>query len=103
MANYTVQIGAGKLNWAAAGTERILQNVSNLLSTIYREVAYARDKGLEPIFIDKKPAEAKTLFAAQAAAAIQDYEPRARFVEVKTYSVSEEGNMTVEVEVEVLE
>lgn len=103
MANYTIKVGSGELNWAASGTERILQNVRNLLSTSYREVAYARDKGLDPSYIDRRPEEAKALFAAQAAAAIHDYEPRARFVGVKSFSVTAAGDMAVEVEVEILE
>ena len=102
MASYTISID-GKLNWSARGTERILQNVQNLLSKIYREVAYSRDKGLDPSFIDRRPDEARALFAAQAATAIQDYEPRAKFVGVKSFSITAGGELAIEVEVEVIE
>lgn len=90
----------GSLHWDAKGTDRIAQNVRNLLCLTRYEVAYNRILGLPPELPDQ-PAEAAARQAVrEAKELILRFEPRARVLAI-TPVLDGEGNMTLEVTLEV--
>ena len=86
-----------RLNWAVTGTERILQNVMNLLSTEKYEIAYDRTLGIDKSFIDKPLQEAVSMATAQIYDVISSREPRASVESVDFVGLDEEGNMNFKV------
>lgn len=90
-----------RLNWAAKGAERILQNVLNLISTWQYEVAYNRVKGIDPSILDKPVDVAAALYIAEVYRVVSEYEPRATVKEVLFSGVDNEGHMQFKVVVEI--
>lgn len=93
--------GAPVLNWTAKGTDRIIQNVANLLATKKYEVAYDRTLGMSPDIEDKPLPEAVAQATSEIIELIGDYEPRATVKDVKYAGVDANGNMVLEVTIEI--
>ena len=94
-----IQKGGG-IDWGAKGADRIAQNVRNLLALTQYEVAYNRLLGMPGDLVDM-PAEAAAGKSVQAARElIRRFEPRARVLAI-TPVLDGEGNMTLEVQLEV--
>lgn len=87
------------INWNAKGTERILQNVRNLLNTFRYEVAYDRVMGRDPCNIDKNINEVKDTIVAETYELIEEYEPRVKVQDVEV--TNENGDMVIKVVVDV--
>lgn len=85
------------INWGAKGNERIVQNVLNLISTWMNEIAYSRNKGIDPTLLDKPVDIASAQYISEVYRVIQDYEPRAEIEEIKLIGVDNEGNMQFKV------
>ncbi len=81
---YTVSPG----DWEAARlgeteeTRRVLQNVALILATPRGQIPLYRDFGLDQSFLDKPLPVAKALLQVAVKEAIEDWEPRARFVDL---------------------
>lgn len=89
------------LNWAAKSTERIIQNVYNIINTFKYEVAYNRDMGISPDFIDTDAETMKGIIMDSLYESISKYEPRATVKSVEVQGVTTEGEVSVVVEIEV--
>lgn len=74
--NYTIS-NKKSINWNAKGHERILQNISNILSIYKYEVAYDRTFGRNPQNIDKPLNKSLSAIITETYDLIKDYEPRA--------------------------
>lgn len=86
-----------KLNWAAKGTERILQNVWNLMNTFHYEVAFHRTMGINPKLLDKPCNIAASEYISNIFTLIPKFEPRATVKEVNFTGMDTEGNMQFKV------
>ena len=89
------------LNWAAKGTDRIVQNIYNILNTFKYEVAYNRDLGISPDILDKDVETVKSIIMEDLFDNIKKYEPRARLISVNIKSVSEDGAIVAEIKIEI--
>lgn len=89
------------INWNAKGTERIIQNIVNLLNTFRYEVAYDRTIGLTGKFIDKPLDHAVAEATSEMYELITIYEPRATLKEVQYIGLDDKGNMQFKVVVDI--
>ncbi|WP_051585901.1 hypothetical protein [Caldanaerobius polysaccharolyticus] len=89
------------INWSTSGTDRVIQNVINIIKTFKYEVAYDRTMGLTGKFIDKPLDEAIALATAEIIEVITEREPRAAVKEVNFTGLNDDGNMSFEVVVDV--
>ena len=89
------------LNWAATGTERVIQNVTNLINTWKYEIAYNRTIGIDPGLMDKPSDEAAINYTSQVYELISNFEPRAAVQEVTNTGIDENGNMVFKVVISV--
>lgn len=99
MSQYTIYSNQ-ELNWNAKGQERILQNVINILNTYRYEVAFDRVFGRNTDNIDRPNNEVIQNLIAETYELIEQYEPRAKVVEVNIY-MNEEGEPVTKVVLEV--
>lgn len=90
-----------KLAWEAKGTDRIAQNVFNLISTFKYEVAYDRTLGIDGSFIDAPLPIAIVQLTAQIYDIIAEREPRAVVESVDFASIDDNGNLQFEVVVDI--
>lgn len=90
-----------KLNWAAKGAERIIQNVYNLINTWKYEVAYHRTMGMSTAFLDKPYNTAAALYVSEVYKIVSAYEPRAEVKDVKISSIDNDGNIGFKVVIEI--
>lgn len=88
------------IDWGATGTAEIIQNVMNLIRTFKYEVAYDRTLGLTPDFQDRPLQEAVALTIAQIYELIEQREPRATVEEVSFIDVSNDGDLSFKVVIE---
>lgn len=70
------------INWNAQGDERIAQNVVNILNTVQYEVAYDRVMGRNSNNLDRNFKEVESLLIAETYDLIEEYEPRAKVINV---------------------
>lgn len=91
-----------KINLKANGVERILQNVSNLLSTIKGEIPLGRDIGLSSELIDMKINELAPVYTKEIIKLIHSKEPRAKVKSVK-FETNGKGRVYPTVEVSIVE
>ena len=89
------------LNWKAKGSERIVQNVINLINTFQYEIAYDRTIGINPKISDKPSDISASLYISEIYRVINDYEPRVIVKEVKITKVDENGDMQFKVVIEI--
>lgn len=90
-----------QLDWTARGTDRIIQNITNILNTYKYEVAYNRGLGISPDILDKDIGTVKSIIIEDLFDNIKKNEPRARLVSVDVVSVSPDGHITAKIEIEV--
>jgi hypothetical protein len=84
--------------------QSVLQNIAVLLATPKGSVPMYRDFGLDQSFLDKPIPAAQPMMVAAIIEAIDQYEPRARVVDV-TFAIDEShpGKLIPTVEVEINE
>ena len=89
------------LNWKATGTDRIIQNVRNILRTRKYEVPFIRDMGVNPNFIDTSIRTIQASVQEDVTTTIEKYEPRVKVLSVVVEDYDVNGHITISVEVEV--
>lgn len=90
-----------QINWSAKGTDRVLQNVMNLLKTKMYEVPFLRYMGIDPDLVDKRQQEVEIDLRINVKEMIETYEPRATFIDLTIEGVDGNGDLIYYVEVEV--
>lgn len=98
---YEIDSSNPDLNWRAAGEERILQNVLNLIRTFRYEVGYDRTRGISPQVIDKPLQEAVASYTSEIYRVVELYEPRATVKSVEFITSDSDGNLQFKVVVEI--
>jgi phage baseplate assembly protein W len=81
------------------GNSNVQVCIDNLLKTIKGEVPYARDKGIEGGIVDMPLDEAEVELAASADECIDTYEPRVDIEDIDVNVLTENGNLTYDVDV----
>lgn len=82
-------------------TDRIVQNIRNILNTYKYEVAYNRDLGISPDIIDKDAETIKSMVMADLFDNIKKYEPRVTLKAVDITEISTDGKITATIKIEV--
>lgn len=95
----TIRSGNNQINWALKGTDRVAQNVRNLINTYRYEIPYHRTMGLPGALIDKPSNELMSEAQIEVEQMLAIYEPRANVKDVKCF-LTEEGNVELEVTLE---
>ena len=85
------------LNWNASGSERIIQNVSNIINTWKYEVAFNREMGVLADIIDNPKDSAAALYISEIYRVVSEFEPRAEVKEIEFIDIDENGNMQFKV------
>lgn len=88
------------INWNSTGKDRIIQNVTNLINTFRYEIAYSREKGIDPDLLDKPADIMAAGYIAEVYRVIEEYESRVNVVSVDISGVDDEGNMQFKVVIE---
>lgn len=89
------------IDWTAAGTAEIVQNVFYLLNTFQYEIAYDRTLGLNPAFLDLPEQEAVAYATAQVYNVIEAREPRAVVEDVQYVGMDGDNGLQFKVVIEV--
>jgi len=81
---FTVDTRSGwQQQYGATGTQEILQNVRNILSTTKGTVPLDRTFGIRQTFLDRPQGEAMALFTGEVIAEVEKQEPRVRVLSVE--------------------
>lgn len=94
--SYKIDTGV-KFAWGMEAEDRILQNVANLLNTIWGETALDRTMGLNPDFYDKPITEQKSMLFTAMSDLIREREPRAALKDIQTLSVDTKSDVLLKV------
>ncbi len=89
------------LNWFSKGKSRIIQNISNLLSTYKYEIAYDRTLGLTRAFVDMPLQSAIAAATTEIIDLISAREPRATIKKVIYIDSDINGNMHFKVVIDI--
>lgn len=97
----TIRSDDKSIDWCATGTDRIIQNVRNILRTRKYEVPFMRDLGISADIIDNSFLTLKNDVIEDVKKVIAKYEDRATVVDVSLASSDENGDCVIEVILEV--
>lgn len=98
----TIYSNDNSIDWEAKGTERIVQNVRNILRTRRFEVPFIPLMGISSEFLeDVQPSSIMSELSSHITEVIKTYEPRAEVTDVKIVSCNENGDYVISVELEV--
>ena len=90
------------LPWGKAkGTDRIIQNVKNILNTYKYEVAYNRNLGISPDILDKDVETMKSIIMEDLFDNIKQYEPRAKLKAVDIKEITADGAISAVITIEI--
>lgn len=101
MSVYKVSTADSTIEWGLTDEERIVQNVLNILRTRQSEVPFMREMGLNPDFIDNNVAYVGSGVESEVINLVNEYEPRATILSVDIESIDDDGQFTIQVELEV--
>lgn len=91
-----VRSGESAIDWEGKGSDRVAQNVRNLINTYRYEIPYYRTMGLPGSLIDKPSKELMQEARVEVRQMLAVYEPRADVKDILC-SLSADGTVTVEV------
>lgn len=97
----TVYSNDNSIDWEATGTDRIIQNVKNIIRTRRFEVPFIPLMGVNHEFIDALPQKIKSELSTHIKEVVNTYEPRVNVVDVRVESCDENGDYVVAVDLEV--
>ena len=101
MSVYKVSTADSTIEWGLTDEERIVQNVLNILRTRQSEVPFMREMGLNPDLIDNNVAYVGSGVESEVINLVNEYEPRATILSVDIESIDDDGQFTIQVELEV--
>lgn len=89
------------IDWGATDTDRIIQNVKNILRTRRFEVPFMREMGLSPDHTDNSLNHIKSELEKDIIETVKAYESRANVLEVTIDSIDADGHCDITVKLEV--
>lgn len=97
---YKVSTSKNILNWNAKGTERIIQNVENILNMIKHEIPYSREMGRDPKNLDLSLDLNKFELIEETYDLLEKYEPNVKVEDVNVLSSKNGPIIEVSIEIE---
>ena len=95
-------VQSDNLPWfEAKGTDRIIQNIKNIVNTYKCEVAYMRGFGMSTEAIDKDVETMKSIITEDLLDNIKEYEPRATLKSVNVKEINADGGIIAVVQIEI--
>ncbi len=85
----------------ARGTDRIIQNIKNIVNTYKSEVAYMRGFGMSPEAIDTDVDTMTSIITEDLLDNIKEYEPRAKLIAVDVKEITADGGVVAVVQIEI--
>lgn len=98
---YTIRSDDTSIEWGLSGSEKIAQNVLNLVRTRRYEVPFMRQMGINPDYIDSPLQFIRAQLMQEITELVETYEERAKVLEVNFINTDGKGNTVFEVKVEV--
>jgi len=98
---YTISTEDKNIEWGLTGKDRIVQNVLNLLRTKKYEVPFMREIGIDTDYIDNISTYVCNNIANDIIALVEEYEPSVTILNVNVKGQDDNGNLIIEVEMEV--
>lgn len=98
---YTISNKSNQLEWGLEGDDRIVQNVLNIIRTKKFEVPFMHNLGVDPEIIEHKLPYIESSIVDDLRETIEEFEPRAKLIDVKILKLDENGNIDFNVKVEV--
>lgn len=98
---YTISTEDRNIEWGLTGKNRIVQNVLNLLRTKKYEIPFMREMGIDTDYIDNVITYVHNNIANDVIELVGKYEPRVAILNVDIKGQYDNGNLIIEVEMEV--
>jgi phage baseplate assembly protein W len=98
---YTISTEDKNIEWGLTGKDRIVQNVLNLLRTKKYEVPFMREIGIDTDNIDNASTYVCNNITNEILALVEKYEPSVTILNVIVNGQDDNGNLIIEVEMEV--
>lgn len=95
-------LDSSAINWHAVGKDRVVQNIINLMSIVQYEIAYNRTVGIPTELTDMPSTKLAEKYQSALVELIEDNEPRAMVESVHCLGVSEDGQITFEVVLDIV-
>lgn len=100
--NIDTSTQSNRLPWfEAKGTDRIIQNIKNIVNTYKYEVAYMRGFGMSPDAIDRDVETMRSIITEDLFDNIKEYEPRATLKSVTVKEITADGGVVAVVQIEI--
>ena len=98
---YTISTEDRSIEWGLTGKDRIAQNMLNLLRTKKFEVPFLREMGIDTDNIDNTVTYVQNNITNEVIELAEKYEPRVTILNVILKGQDDNGNLIIEVEMEV--
>ena len=98
---YTLRSNDTTIVWGLKGSDRIAQNVLNIIRTKATEVPFLRELGINYDYIDSGIEYIRTYISNDIIELINKYEDRAEVISAEVIDFEDNGNAIIQVEVEV--
>ena len=98
---YTLTSTDTTIEWGLTGSDRIAQNVLNIIRTKTSEVPFLRELGVNHAYTDSSIDYMRTQIANDIIEIINKYEDRAEILSVQITGIDVNGNAIIQVEAEV--
>lgn len=89
------------ISWGLTGNDRVAQNVLNIIRTKATEIPFLRELGISYNYIDSNVNYLRTHITNDIIELINKYESRAEILSVKIIGTDDNGNVIIQVEMEV--
>ena len=98
---YTISTEDRNIEWGLTGTERIIQNVLNILRTKKYEIPFMRDMGIDTDYIENTMDYVQNNITNDVIELAEKYETRVAILNVDIKGHDANGNLIIEIEMEV--
>lgn len=98
---YTISTEDRNIEWGLTGKDRIAQNMLNIIRTKKFEVPFMREIGIDTDYIDNTVNYVQNNITDEVIALAEKYEPRVTILSVNVKGQDDNGNLIIEVEMEV--
>ena len=99
---YIIDTGIVKtIDWNADGSNRIIQNIINLINTSKYEVAYRRTIGIDSSLLHNPADDVIAKITAEIIDTINNYEKRVTVKSVKFNGIDENGTISFKVVIDI--
>lgn len=98
---YKISTEDRNIEWGLTGKDRIVQNLLNILRTKKYEVPFMREMGIDTDYIDSVISYVNNNIVNDVIELAEEYESRVTVLSVDVTGQDDNGNLIIEVEMEV--